>query len=97
MNSPETTFRLGYVTDVEGNLEYFHKFVQASSVLTWKGAKETTAGTEGSPPPLTAKDFHLDLCGDHCYFVYGGDAVDKVRKDKPMPYDTIQLVSVGQI
>ena len=56
-------FRLGYVTDVEGNLDYFFQFVQHSHVLTiqyWD-----------------TKTLILALQGEESYFVYGGDAVDK--------------------
>lgn len=63
-------FRLGYVTDVEGNIEYFHRFVAESKVLAW-------AGETNNPPRLDAKSFHLELVGPNSYFVYGGDAVDK--------------------
>ena len=55
-------FRLGYVTDVEGNIDYFLKFVQHSHVLTiqyWDTKTLTLAMKE------------------EAYFVYGGDAVDK--------------------
>ena len=55
-------FRLGYVTDVEGNLDYFFQFVQHSHVLTiqyWDTKTLILALQEES------------------YFVYGGDAVDK--------------------
>ena len=57
-------FRLGYVTDVEGHLDYFEQFVAHSNVLD-KVEESST------------KD-RLDLrLRDGCYFVYGGDAVDK--------------------
>lgn len=57
-------FQLGYVTDVEGNLDYFLRFVSESNVLDV---------VEGD---ATSKSLRLDLRGN-CYFVYGGDVVDK--------------------
>ncbi|CAB9523243.1 expressed unknown protein [Seminavis robusta] len=56
----ESPFRLGYVTDVEGNLDYFLRYVEHSKVLTIR-----------QHTPLK-----LELLSD-CYFVFGGDAVDK--------------------
>lgn len=60
-----TGFRLGYVTDVEGNLDYFLRWVHQSNVLT------TAPGTTAD-----SKCIALDLTADS-YFVFGGDAVDK--------------------
>lgn len=51
--------KIGYVTDVEGNLEYFRRYLAKSQVLT-----ESAAG-------------ELSLVDDTCYFVYGGDVIDK--------------------
>ena len=56
-------FRLGYVTDVEGNLEYFKKFVRQSNVLRLVAESDL--------------ELVLDLYDDSCYFVFGGDSVDK--------------------
>lgn len=53
-----STRKIGYVTDVEGNLDFFRKYVALSGVLKW------------------ADDDNLALEED-CYFVFGGDAVDK--------------------
>lgn len=65
-------FRLGYVTDVEGNLEYFKKFVQRSTVLDLG----TADGDGDSDSDSNIKSLSLHL-RDGCYFVYGGDAIDK--------------------
>jgi len=59
-------FRLGYVTDVEGNLEYFKSFVERSGVLHL-AAEDGVTG-----------EVQLELREpDSNYFVYGGDVVDK--------------------
>mmetsp|Transcript_6820 Transcript_6820/g.8459 ORF Transcript_6820/g.8459 Transcript_6820/m.8459 type:complete len:122 (+) Transcript_6820:59-424(+) len=59
-------FRLGYVTDVEGNLEFFKSFVDRSNVL------------DRIDDPNDRNDSHLEISlRDGCYFVYGGDSVDK--------------------
>jgi hypothetical protein len=56
-------FRLGYVTDVEGNLDYFLRHVVQSKVLRIQHSSQ--------------QSLRLDLQDPCCYFVYGGDAVDK--------------------
>ena len=53
--------RIGYVTDVEGNLDYFRRYVRASGVLRFDDDAETV----------------LSFADDGCRFVFGGDAVDK--------------------
>lgn len=64
---PSSSFRLGYVTDVEGNWDYFLSFVERCQVLNahkvWENGNITS--------------LHLSLKGDDSYFVFGGDAVDK--------------------
>ena len=59
----ELSFRLGYVTDVEGNIDYFLSYVQKSNVLDLH--------------EWDTKVMKLGLRDEHCYFVFGGDAVDK--------------------
>ncbi|OEU12018.1 hypothetical protein FRACYDRAFT_147895, partial [Fragilariopsis cylindrus CCMP1102] len=69
-------FRLGYVTDVEGNIDYFLKFVQHSHVLTiqyWD-----------------TKTLILAL-KEEAYFVYGGDAVDKGPGDIRLVHALVAL------
>lgn len=59
-----SAFRLGYVTDVEGHLDYFEQFVAHSNVLD--KVEETSTNDR------------LDLkLREGCYFIYGGDSVDK--------------------
>lgn len=60
-------YRLGYVTDVEGHLDFFLSFVKRSNVL------DVVSNT-----PL---QLELDLRDNHCYFVFGGDSVDKAPGD----------------
>ena len=60
-------YRLGYVTDVEGHLDFFLSFVKRSNVL------DVVSNT-----PL---QLELDLRDDDCYFVFGGDSVDKAPGD----------------
>jgi Calcineurin-like phosphoesterase len=71
-NNGKRPFRLGYVTDVEGNLDYFVRYVEQSRVLKIQHYDQ--------------QSLRLDLCqhqdqdqgqDEDCYFVYGGDAVDK--------------------
>ena len=59
--APPPLVRIGYVTDVEGNLDYFRRYVRASGVLRFDDDAETV----------------LRLADDGCRFVFGGDAVDK--------------------
>lgn len=68
------SFRLGYVTDVEGNLDYFLRYVEQSKVLR---IDESSSPSATSTNSSTLKSVFLDLVGDNTYFVFGGDAVDK--------------------
>ena len=60
-------FRLGFMTDVEGNLGYFRRCVERSSVL------ELVRDGKGEGE----SDLMLDLVGRGAHFVYGGDVVDR--------------------
>lgn len=71
-------FRLGYVTDVEGNMGYFLRFVQQSNVLDVQ---------EGD---ISSKILTLHL-RENCYFVYGGDAIDKGMGDIRMVRALVDL------
>jgi hypothetical protein len=66
MATPSDQSRCGFLTDVEGNYEYFESYVEISKIIEWedKVKKET----------LKFKD-------DHCYFVFGGDSQDKGTGD----------------
>lgn len=57
-----TGYRLGYVTDVEGNIDYFRAFVRRSNVLDFLEDD--------------VRSLRLSL-RDGCFFVFGGDSVDK--------------------
>jgi Calcineurin-like phosphoesterase len=56
-------FRLGYVTDVEGNLDYFLSYVAQSKVLKLEH--------------YSNQSLRLELKHPDAYFVFGGDSVDK--------------------
>jgi Calcineurin-like phosphoesterase len=58
-------FRLGYVTDVEGNIDYFVRYVERSEVLAITKYDNKVLELDFRDP------------GEDTYFVYGGDAVDK--------------------
>lgn len=53
---------VGYATDVEGNLDYWNRYLSVSKVLV----KETTANNG-----------HSIRLNDGCHFVYGGDSCDR--------------------
>jgi hypothetical protein len=72
-------FRVGYITDVEGNLDYFLRYALESNVLTV---------VEGD---ASSKSVRLDLKDDKCCFVYGGDAVDKGPGDIRMVRALVDL------
>jgi len=79
-NHDNNSFRLGYITDVEGNLDYFLRYVAESNVLDV---------VEGD---VNSKSIMLDLKDDEtCYFVYGGDAVDKGPGDIRMVRALVDL------
>jgi hypothetical protein len=53
--------KCAYCADVEGNLEFFKRYVRISQALKWEGAEGTS-------------DLKLN---DGYDFVFGGDSVDK--------------------
>ena len=65
--------RVGYVTDVEGNLDYFASYVQRSKVLKWKEGTvdEATAWREET---FCAPEAQLDFRDQESAFVFGGDS-----------------------
>ena len=58
--------RCGFLTDVEGNYEYFESYVQISKIIEWEDQEK--------------KD-RLKFKDDNCYFVFGGDTQDKGTGD----------------
>lgn len=67
-HTSKSSFRLGYVTDVEGNIDYFVRYVAQSKVLQISHYDQKSL----------VLDFQSPINGDgETYFVYGGDAVDK--------------------
>jgi len=75
---------ISFLTDVEGNLDYFKRFVQRSRVIRFGGAAPAAEAAE--LPPL---EFREDVAADGAaaagagqargtgYFVFGGDVCDK--------------------
>ena len=57
--------RCGFLTDVEGNYEYFESYVKISKIIEWE---------DDTKQSLRLKD-------DDCYFVFGGDSQDKGTGD----------------
>jgi len=53
--------KCAYCADVEGNLEFFKRYVRISDAISWEGAEGTS-------------DLKLS---DGYDFVFGGDSVDK--------------------
>lgn len=62
-------FRLAYITDVEGNIDWFERCVKICPVLSYKG--DPALGTVAN-----SIDAELVL-EEGAYFVFGGDIVDK--------------------
>jgi hypothetical protein len=69
--SASASFRLGYITDVEGNLDYFLEFVEECQVITANLSRENG----------NIQSLKLSLVDETCYFVFGGDAGDKGQGD----------------
>ena len=63
-NNNNEQFRIGYVTDVEGNLDFFQQYVELSNVLSFSNSTKNKL-----------------ILKDGCYFVHGGDIVDKGNGD----------------
>ena len=63
-NNNNEQFRIGYVTDVEGNLDFFQQYVELSNVLKYSNSTKNKL-----------------ILKDGCYFVHGGDIVDKGNGD----------------
>jgi hypothetical protein len=84
--SSSSSFRVGYITDVEGNLEYFKSFVRQSQVLDLVQNNEDAANDTSIELALRDNDDGVD-----CYFVYGGDTVDKGPGDIRLCRALVQL------
>jgi hypothetical protein len=54
-----------FLTDVEGNFDYFDRYIEISKVLKWKDAEKTA----------------LEFKKDNTMFVFGGDSQDKGTGD----------------
>jgi hypothetical protein len=72
--------RVSYVTDVEGDIDFFHRFVALSCVLSFEpdpvvqtaAVRASAAGGRG----LCSTGQRLTLADD-THFVFGGDAFDR--------------------
>ncbi len=51
--------RCAFMTDVEGNLDFFHRYVEISKVVKWKDEKTKN---------------ELEFRDDNSEFVFGGDS-----------------------
>ena len=69
--------RISYVTDVEGDLEFWKKFVQRSHALT--------ASTNGTT------DLHNIQLKPNAHLVFGGDSVDKGGRDLAFLHSLLDL------
>ena len=76
-SNSDDSFRLAYVTDVEGNLDYFLRYVERSKVLRIDESSSSTSRGAAAVSASTIKSLVLDLVGESTVFVYGGDTVDK--------------------
>jgi len=63
--------RIGYVTDAEGNLDYFERYVALSTVVRY----DAPGGPDGTG------NKRLEFVDDACLFVFGGDVCDKGAGD----------------
>ncbi|KAK7196403.1 hypothetical protein NESM_000577300 [Novymonas esmeraldas] len=78
--------RISYVTDVEGDFDYFKRFVRLSRVVQWEsvasdGATATGRSTAASSTAAAATDVRrlgcrLTFRDATSHFVFGGDAFD---------------------
>ncbi|KNC56045.1 uncharacterized protein AMSG_02057 [Thecamonas trahens ATCC 50062] len=73
---------IGYVTDVEGNAEYFCRYVEESTVVCFATAAPDHPARLGSAAgPLPNLVFTPEAEADGAVFVYGGDVCDKGNGD----------------
>ena len=71
---------IGFLTDVEGNLDYFNRFVALSKVLYFADNVRMTARTitcSDSPSCTHTQGKGPLLLRDHAQLVFGGDCFDK--------------------
>jgi len=65
-NSQKSKYKVcGYVTDVEGNMDYFNKYVKISKILEWTSEKKN----------------RLKFKKNDSIFIYGGDTQDRGDSD----------------
>ena len=62
MEPHSSPFEIAYVTDIEGDLDYFNRWLPKSRVLRY-------SRSDG--------ELELEFTQTNAYFVYGGDVVDR--------------------
>lgn len=81
-SSKSEPFRIGYLSDIEGNWEYFLECVKRSNVLEW----EETHPPSSIPPNINNNNeavttFQRLTLSPNTKLIYGGDTVDKGTGD----------------
>ena len=74
-SSSRSANNIGYLTDVEGNLDFLLRYAALSRLLTVKKDAEQFGGWR--------LDFRPSMSGSNNYFVFGGDAFDKWNRGSP--------------
>jgi len=80
-----TDFCIGFCTDIEGDRQYWNRYVDSSAVLRRTALIDST-GVASDPSSCSSLQLR-----DGCHFVFGGDAVDKGDGDLEVLADLIAL------
>lgn len=75
--------KVGFVTDIEGNLDFWRRYVEQSEVLYLDREAPIEDGLWGREPPLRLRE--------GCVFVHGGDSFDKGPGDVVVASELVKL------
>jgi len=84
VNSDSSTselFRIGYLSDIEGNWEYFLECVERSNVLEWEETNSPSSILQNNNNNNEVVTFQRLALSPNTKFIYGGDTVDKGTGD----------------
>ena len=98
---------VGYATDIEGNLDYWHRYISLSQVLFRPAAPDASAAADaatgdsgsGGQAGAAGETWRVSpgsslpplQLRDHCHFVYGGDVCDRGSGDIRICRDLLSL------
>ncbi len=90
---PEPGTRIGYVTDIEGNFDYWQRYLKISNVLKINATTNQGPSLAQSSSLLTTTSLNIadvELM-ENCHLVFGGDVCDRGFGDLRVTRDLLFL------